>query len=261
MESKNHAKERIHSLFQMPENRENLELLYKFLSLPSKGLCLCTAMPEERLKILSFFDSEPWNDRIYILDMMNIPLGPLNLQQTIIDTYKKFRGKKNIFFIYNIEGSIRLLKTTPDVFWQRMNLIRDFFMYFEAEFVFFMTETLVNALILNALDFYDWMKVTFTFVPEIKDLSHQTIETGEKEKIGYSNPFDKIKYLENSITWIKNENARAIRQSELGELYLQVGDNEKALEFFNKALKIFEKTNDQINIGLVRDSMNRMLGC
>lgn len=259
MESKNQAKERIHSLFQLPENRENLDLLSKFLSQPSKGLCLCKVMPEERVKILSFFDDDPWNGRIHIIDMVNPPLGPMDLQQVIININNRPNTKKDIFFIYNIEGCIRLLQTTADEYFQRMNLIRDFFIQFETEFVFFITEALVNTMIQNAFDFYDWMKVTFTFTPEFKEDSlRQGIKPGEKETIEYSNPLDKIKYLEKSIERVKNENARAIQQLELGELYLQVGDYEKALEIFNKALKVFEKTNDRGNMEKVRANMDRV---
>ena len=258
MESKNQAKDRIHRLFQVPGNRENLALLYKFLSQPSKGLCLCKVMPEERLKILSFFEGTLWSDRIQHIDMVNPPHGPMELQQSIIDTYDKFGPKKDIFFIYNIEGSIRLLETTADEFFQRMNLVRDFFMQFEAEFVFFVTEPLENMIIQNAFDFYDWMKVTFTFTPEIKDLSRQPTEPEEQEKIEYSNPLDKIKYFEKAIPKVKNEIAKAIQQSELGGLYLQVGEYEKATQFLNNALEIFVKTNDRDNIEIVRANMNQV---
>jgi hypothetical protein len=133
MQSKNRARERIHSLFRLPENRENLELLYKFLSQPAKGLCLCKVMPEERVKILSFFNDEPWNARIHIIDVVNPPLDIMKLQQTIKYAYEESWPEKDIFFIYNIEGCIRLLETTADEYFQRLNLIRDFFIQFEAE--------------------------------------------------------------------------------------------------------------------------------
>jgi tetratricopeptide (TPR) repeat protein len=259
MESKNQAKERIHSLFQLPENRENLDLLSKFLSQPSKGLCLCKVMPEERVKILSFFDDDPWNGRIHIIDMVNPPLGPMDLQQVIIDINNRSNTKKDIFFIYNIEGCIRLIQTTADEYFQRLNLIRDFFMQFEVEFVFFVTEPLVNTMIQNAFDFYDWMKITFTFTPELKqDSLRQPIKPDEKETIDYLNPLDKIEYLEKSIERVKNENARAIQQLELGELYLQVGDYENALKIFNKAMKVFKKTKDRGNIERVRANMDQV---
>jgi tetratricopeptide (TPR) repeat protein len=298
MASKNQAKRKIHSLFQIPGNRENLELLYKSLSQPSKGLCLCQALPEERSKILGFFHSDPLIDRIHMIDMVNPPLGPMELQQNIINTHEKFGADRDIFFIYNIEGSIRLLKTTAEDFFQRMNLIRDFFMQFEAEFVFFVTEPLLKTIIRSAFDFYDWMKFTFAFVPEHKDLSKQSIEPAEKEKIEYSNPIAKINYLKQSIKKVKNEKARSIQLLELGKLYFQVGDydnalkqlheslgieekhedfknmairyNEiglcheargkidKALEFFRKAAKIFEENNDRDNMEQVRANMGRI---
>jgi tetratricopeptide (TPR) repeat protein len=297
MASKNQAK-KIHSLFQEPGNRENLELLYKSLSQPSKGFCLCQALPEERAKILGFFHGDPLINRIHMIDMVNPPLGPMDLRQNIIDTHKKFGPDKDIFFIYNIEGAIRLLSTTVDDFFQRMNLIRDFFMQFEVEFVFFVTEPLVNTIIRNAFDFYDWMKFTFTFVPEYKNLSLQSIEPGEKGKIEYSNPLDKINYLKKSIKRVKNESARSIQLLELAKLYFQVNDYDNALkhlhesleieekhedfnnmairyneiglnqeakgdmdiasEFFSKAAKIFEEKNDRDNMEQVRANMDRI---
>lgn len=298
MASKNQAKKKFHSLFQIPGNRENLELLYKSLSQPSKGFCLCQALPEERSKILGFFHNDPLIKRIHMIDMVNPPLGPMELQQNIIETHEKFGPDKDIFFIYNIEGAIRLLKTDADDFFQRMNLIRDFFMQFEAEFVFFVTEPLLKTIIRNAFDFYDWMKFTFTFVPEHKDLSLQSIKAAENEKIEYSNPLDKINYLKKSIKRVKNEKARSIQLLELAKLYIQVGDydnaleqlhesldieekhedfnnmairyNEiglcleakgkmdKALEFFSKAAKIFEENSDRENMERVRANMDRI---
>lgn len=298
MASKNQAKKKIHSLFQIPGNRENLELLYKSLSQPSKGFCLCQALPEERSKILGFFHNDPLIKRIHMIDMVNPPLGPMELQQNIIETHEKFGPDKDIFFIYNIEGAIRLLKTDADDFFQRMNLIRDFFMQFEAEFVFFVTESLLKTIIRSAFDFYDWVKFSFTFVPEHKDLSQQSIESAKKEKIEYSNPLDKINYLKQSIKRVKNEKARSIQMLELAKLYIQVGDydnaleqlhesldiekkhedfnnmairyNEiglcheargkmdKALEFFSKAAKIFEENNDRDNMERVRANMDRI---
>lgn len=250
MASKNQAKKKIHGLFQIPGNRENLELLYKSLSRPPKGFCLCQALPEERSKILGFFHGDPLIDRIHIIDMVNPPLGPMELQQNIIDTHEKFGPDKDIFFIYNIEGCIRLLKTTADDFFQRMNLIRDFFMQFEAEFVFFVTEPLVKTIIRNAFDFYDWVKFTFTFVPEVKDLTLQAIEPGEKEKIEYSNPLDKINYLKKSIKRVKKEKARSIQLLELGKLYFQIGDYDNALKSLNESLDIEEKHEDFNNMAI-----------
>lgn len=298
MASKNRAKKKIHSLFQVPGNRENLELLYESLSRPSKGLCLCRALPEERSKILGFFAGGPVMDRIHNIDMVNPPLGPMELQQNIIDTNEKFGPGKDIFFIYNIEGSIRLLKTTADDFFQRMNLIRDFFMQFEAEFVFFVTEPLLKTIIRSAFDFYDWVKFTFTFVPESKDSFLQPIGPGEKEKATYSNPLEKIKYLKNAVKRVKNEKARSMQLLELAKLYFQVGDYDNALEqlnqslaveekhedfnnmairyheiglchkargdmdnaleFFSKAAKIFEENNDRDNMELARTNMDRV---
>lgn len=246
MEDKNQAKKKIDRLFQRPENRENLELLYKFLTQPSKGLCLCQAHPEERIKILSFFDGSPARDRIHFLDMANPPMSPGKLQQTVIDIYDNLKPRKKIFFIYNIEGCIALLETTAEIFFQEMNLIRDFFMQFDAEFVFVVTEALQKIIIQNAFDFYDWMKFTFTFVPEDRGLIFQP---GEMEEIEYSNPREKIEYLKNSIK-IKSEKARSVLLLELGQLYFQVGDYDSALESFNRSLDIEAKYNDRDNMAV-----------
>lgn len=253
MESKNQANKEIHSLFQKPANRENFQLFYKSLSQPSKGFCLCQVQPEERLKILEFFDNDPLKERIYIIDMVKPLRGSMELQQTVIDADEKFGSTKDIFFIYNLEECIRLLKTTPENFFQGMNLIRDFFMQFEAVFVFFVTESLVKTMIQNAFDFYDWMKFTFIFVSESKG-----IEIGENEERKYSNLHEKIKYLKDSIKGIKNEKAGAMRLLELGKLYFQVGDYDNALEFFGKALKIFEENDDRNNMKMVRAEMGKI---
>jgi tetratricopeptide (TPR) repeat protein len=295
MDSKNPVDNRIRRLFKIPENRENLELLYKSLSHPSKGLSLCRVQPEEQTGILGFFADGPLSDRIHMIDMVNPPHGPMELQQTIIDTYDKYGRKKDIFFIYNIEGSIRLLKTTENDFFKGMNLIRDFFMQFEAEFVFFVSESLVKTIIGNAFDFYDWMKLTFIFVPESKEIPVQPVEPGERKEIEYSHPLEKIKYLENTIKKVKREKTRSMHLLELGKLYFQTGDYDnslkhltksleieeqykdlnsmagryteialnhkakgnvdEALEFFTKAAKIFEENNDRGNLEIVRANM------
>lgn len=242
MASKNRAKERGYSLFRVPENLESIELLYKSLSQPSSGFSLCRTEPEERKKIFVFFDGDPLVERIHIIDMANPPLGPMELQQTIIDTYEKSKPKKDIFFIYNIENSTTLLKKGADNFFQGMNLIRDFFMQFEAEFVFFVSESLVNTIIKNAFDFYDWIKFTFIFVPEAP--APQTLKTREREKAKYSKPLEKIEYLESSIKKSKNEKVRSTQLLELGKLSVQVDDFDKALERFNEALTIERKIDD-----------------
>lgn len=248
MKNKNQANKKFYSLFKLPENRENFQLLYKFLSQPAKGLCLCQALPEERTKILGFFDSDPLIERIHVIDMVNPHRGPMELQQTIIDANEKFGPRKDIFFIYNIEEGIHLLKTNGDDFFQGMNLIRDFFMQFKAVFVFFMTETSVKKMIRHAFDFYDWMRFTFTFVSESKYISLQPIVTGEREDIKYSASPEKIDYLKNSIKRVKNEKAKSMRLLELGKLYLHVGDYDAALERVSESLDIEKKYKDLNNM-------------
>lgn len=253
MATENQAKIERQSLFQIPGNRENFDLFYKCLSQPSRELCLCRVQPEERLKILEFFDHDPLKERIHIIDMVKPLRGTMELQHSVIEADKAFGSRKDIFFIYNIEECIRLLKTGEESFFREMNLIRDFFMHFNAVFVFFMTESLVKTMIRHAFDFYDWMSFSFVFVPESKD-----IESGEKEERKYSGLSDKIRYLEESIKGKEDEKTSAVRLFELGKLYFQAGDYEGALTFFTKALKIFEESKDRVNVGSVRAEMEKV---
>jgi tetratricopeptide (TPR) repeat protein len=249
--------------FELPENRHHFDLFYKFICRPSKGLSLCQVMPEERLKILSFFENDPLRDRIQFIDMVESQCRTMKLQQIIIDVYEKSGTKKNIFFIYNLESCLSPSQTDAIDFFQGLNLIRDFFMQFEASFVFFVTESSVKKMIQNAFDFYDWMKFTFTFISESKDLWLQAIEIGEGEEFKFSNPLKKIEYLKNSIKDIENEKDKSLHLLELGALYRQVGQYDDALEQVIKSLDIEEKYGDPDSmaqrynvIGLIYGSKN-----
>lgn len=244
MGSKNGTNEKIHNLFREPGNCEAFALLYKLLSQHSRGFCLCQVQPKERLKILEFFDDDRLNERIQIIDMVSPLLGPMELQQTVIDVDKKFGSVKDIFFIYNTEECINLLKKSAEKFFQEMNLIRDFFMHFDALFVFFFTESSVKTMHRNAFDFYDWMKFTFFFTEETGDSSAPSAGAGEREKEKYSAPLEKIEYLENSLAKIKNEKARSRHLLELGQLYSQISHYDKALKRLTESLEIEEKYDD-----------------
>jgi len=229
------------SPFKLPENRYNLQLFYKLLSQPLKGLLLCQALPEERLRIIEFFNKEPLAERIHAVNMVKPVMGPMALQDTIIAAYEKFGPGKNIFFIFNIESCIYLSKIAARDFFREMNLIRDFFMKFDAAFVFFVTESSLKEMIQNAFDFYDWMKFTFTFEPENKGLVAQ--EQKQKQK-KYSQPSKNIEYLERSLEKITDEKEKSIRLFELGKLYHQMGDYDRALERIFESLEIEEKYGD-----------------
>jgi tetratricopeptide (TPR) repeat protein len=198
----------------------------------------------------NFYDTHPLLDRIYIIDMVQPLCGPMELQKTIINAHDKYGSKKTIFFIYNFESCIYLSKTTAKEFFQQMNLIRDFFMRFNAVFVFFVTGSTVKTMIQNAFDFYDWMKFTFTFVSESLDFSLNPIEVRESDVPKYSKPLEKIKYLKSTIEKTTNEKEKSQILLELGELYRQVGDYDAALEWLLKSLAIEERNNDGQNMAV-----------
>lgn len=248
MKNKRQAKQTLHSLFNLPGNRHNFELFYKALSQSTQGLCLCQVMPEERLKIFGFFNSDPLIERIHVIDMVKPLCGPMELQMTILDVQEKYGDKKNIFFIYNFESCIYLSQTTAKDFFQKMNLIRDFFMGFNATFVFFVTESSLKKMIRNAFDFYDWIKFTFTFVPESRDSNMQPIDIRKGEDVKYTNIPQKIQYLKNSIKKVSNEREKAVKLTDLATLYRQLGDYDAALERLLEALDIHEKNNYLVNM-------------
>ncbi|HLP44297.1 MAG TPA: hypothetical protein VK469_00010, partial [Candidatus Kapabacteria bacterium] len=152
MGNKKESKPAFLNPFTQPQNRSNFDLLYKALSQSVRGLCLCQVMPEERLTLFGFFNGNPLSGRIHVIDMAQPLCGPMELQKAILDVNKKQGDKKNIFFIYNFESCIYLSKTTAREFFQRLNLIRDFFMGFNATFVFFVTESSLKKIIREALD-------------------------------------------------------------------------------------------------------------
>lgn len=229
------------SPFKLPENRYNLQLFHKLLSQPLKGLLLCQAFPEERLRVIEFFNKEPLAKRIHAINMVKPIMGPMALQDAIINASEKFGPGKNIFFIFNIESCIYLSKITAKEFYRQMNLIRDFFMKFDAAFVFFVTESSLKEMIQNAFDFYDWMKFTFTFEPENKGLVAQELEQKQKK---YSQPSKNIEYLERSLKKITDDKEKSIRLFELGKLYHQMGNYDRALERIFESLEIEEKYGD-----------------
>ncbi len=248
MGNKKKSKPALRNPFIHPENRYNFELFYKALSQSVRGLCLCQVMPEERLAIFGFFNGNPLSERIHVLDMAQPLCGPMELQKAILNVHEKQGGKKNIFFIYNFESCIYLSKTTAREFFQRLNLIRDFFMGFNATFVFFVTESSLKKMIRDALDFYDWVKFTFIFVPESKDSMVQVMETKKDEEVKYTDIRQKIQYLKDSIAKTANEREKALRLNELAILYHQSGDYDSALEKQLEALQINEKANEPISI-------------
>jgi tetratricopeptide (TPR) repeat protein len=244
MEEKSRAKKGLLRLFNHPENRHNFELFHKFLSQSPRGLVLCQVLPEERLKVIRFFNEEPLKERIYMIDMVQPLCGPMQLQQSILEAYKKYGDKKNIFFIYNFESCIYLSKTSAKKFFQKLNLIRDFFMGLDAVFVFFMTASSIKSMIRYAFDFYDWMAFTFTFVPEGFIPELLLTEIIEKSETKYSAPYKKIEYLKKSIEGTPDEKEKSLKLTELADLYIQIGDYDASLERILAALDIDEKNND-----------------
>ena len=250
MKNEKSVKQTIHSLFTYPKNRNNFELFYKALSQSTQGFYLSQVMPEVRLKIFGFFNSDPLIERIHVIDMVQPLCGPTELQNTILDVQKKYGDKKDIFFIYNFESCIYLSKTSAEDFFQEMNLIRDFFMGFNATFVFFVTESSLKKMIQNAFDFYDWIKFTFIFVPEERENAFQAREVPKGEKVKYSDIPQKIRYLKNAIEKVTNEKEKAVKLKDLALLYRQAGDYDTALERQLEALKIDEKNDDLVNLAV-----------
>lgn len=244
MEEKDRVNTQVLLLFQTPENRENFRLFYTFLSQPGKGLCLCRAMPPEQLKILEFFKTDPIGHRVNFIDMINPLSGPMELQLSVLDIVDKFGSNKDIFFIYHMEEFIFQSKIDAKDFFNSLNLIRDFFGRFRAVFVFFMTESLVKTMIRHAFDFYDWMKLTFDFHPEVEQ-AQQIMDTDVPWKKKYSNIDKKIKYLEKSLNRIKNEQEQLLRLLELGSLNSQVYRYDKGFEYFHAAVGIASRLGDK----------------
>jgi tetratricopeptide (TPR) repeat protein len=242
-------KERVNTqaplLFHNPGNQENFSLFYTFLSRPGKGLCLCQAMPPEQIKILELFKTDPMGDRIHFIDMISPLSGPMELQLSVLDVIDKFGSSRDVFFIYHMEECIFQSKIDAKDFFNRLNLIRDFFGRFRAVFVFFMTESLVKTMIRHAFDFYDWMKLTFEFHPEQEQALPQVMDTEVPWRKKYSDIDKKIKYLEKSLKLKKNEKEQLLRKLDLGSLYAQVYKYDKAFEYFNSAEEIASRLGDK----------------
>ncbi|MCU0285085.1 MAG: hypothetical protein MUF15_01680, partial [Acidobacteria bacterium] len=91
------------NLFKLPENRYNLQLFYKLLSQPLKGLLLCQAFPEERLRIIEFFkgtQAQGFFERMKNHDIkvsykpQQVDLIPKSASGKVIDLLKKVDEKK-----------------------------------------------------------------------------------------------------------------------------------------------------------------------
>lgn len=251
MNNKKQVENSIQRLFLQPENQYNFELLYKYLSQAQshEGFLLCKAMPVDRNRLLTFFRSDSIMERIYFIDMVNPLIDTVDLQEIIVTVHEKMENKKDIFFIYNIEDCIERLKTGERDFFERLNLIRDFFMRYNSVFVFFMTEGLVKEMIRFAFDFYDWMKLTFTFIPEEEERKPlQPMRGIETDK--YTNPQEKIKYLKTTLEKEKEPQRRFPLLKEIGMLYYQTGDYDLALQCTGEALNILEMSSDRWTIEL-----------
>ena len=246
MKNKKQAGNSIQRLFSHPDNRYNFELFYKYLSQTQVhgGFVLCKGMPAERNRILSFFQHDSLMGRIHLIDMVNPLIDAIGLQEMIAAAHEKIGGKRDIFFIYNIEDCIERLKAGERDFFERLNLIRDFFMRYSSVFVFFMTGWLVKEMIRHAFDFYDWIKLTFTFIPEEEDRKLlQAIPGIETQK--YSEPQEKIKYLQTKIEKIKDKQRRLPLLRDIGTLFYQIGDYNLALKYAIEAVDILEMSPDK----------------
>ncbi len=258
MTVRNQADDIITSLFDFPQNKTNFQLFYKFLNQPTKGLSLCQVLPDEREKIFEFFNKDVLNDRIQRIDMVKPLLGPMELQITILDLYKQPYFGKKIFFIYNFESCIYLSKTTPEFFFRGMNMVRDFFMQFNAIFIFFVSEAYVKKMIQNAFDFYDWMKFTFIFEPERQDLPIHPLKAIKREETKYSNPEKKIAYLKKSIGKASGEMEKSCLLFDLGVLQYQINDYDGALVSLLESLQIEEKFGDLIKIAIRHQQLSQI---
>ncbi|HLP44574.1 MAG TPA: tetratricopeptide repeat protein [Candidatus Kapabacteria bacterium] len=246
MKNKKQAGNSIQRLFSHPDNRYNFELFYKYLSQTQVhgGFVLCKGMPAERNRILTFFQHDSLMGRIHLIDMVNPLIDTIGLQEAIAAAHEKRGDKKDIFFIYNIEDCIEQLKAGEKDFFERLNLIRDFFMRYSSVFVFFMTEWLGKEMIRHAFDFYDWIKLTFSFIPEEEEKKLlQAIPGIETQK--YSDPQEKIKYLQTKIEKIKDKQRRLPLLRDIGTLYYQIGDYNLALKYTIEAVDILEMSPDK----------------
>lgn len=238
-------------VFALPENKRNFELLYKFLSQSQRGMALCRVFPEERLKIFGFFNRDELRKYVRFIDLASPLCTPLEMQKTIIRLDEEESHEKEIFFIYNMESCIYLLNITREEFFQRLNLIRDFFMGFNAIFVFFVTESSLKTMIREAFDFYDWISFTFSFERESREIGPELREVVRDKDVKYSNLDEKIDYLKQSLEKITDEKEKSIRLFELSALYRYAGDYDTALERALDALHIEEKTDDKDRLSAI----------
>lgn len=238
-------------IFSLPENKQNFELFYKFLSQSQRGMALCRVFPEERLKIFGFFNRDELRRYVRVIDLTAPLCSPLELQKTITRLDEEKPREKKIFFIYNIESCIYLLKITREEYFHRLNLIRDFFMGFNVIFVFFVSESSLKTMIRESFDFYDWISFTFSFESESREIRTESPDEIRDKDVKYSNLDEKIEYLKKSLEKISDEKEKSIRLFELSALFRYAGDYDTALERALDALHIEEKTDDNERLSAI----------
>ncbi|MCP4137743.1 MAG: tetratricopeptide repeat protein [bacterium] len=230
------------TLFNNEENNKSFSSLLKFVSLTPRGFGLCQSPPQAWQLIKRYFINSELSGFIHFIDMANPPLNTLELQKWILADSDSWESNKKIYFIYNIESCIDLLGSDKKSYFESLNLIRDFFGQFNALFIFFMTEYSVKSLVNYAFDFYDWMRSVFNFVPEESGfILQESPMIMESELDKYSNPEEKIEYLEEYRTSITNKGEKYSILNDLGFLYRQVGNYDKTLKLFYAALNLVEK--------------------
>ncbi len=254
MATKSQAEAKPSSLFKHPDNKANFELFYKYLSQPSPGIWVCQLSEGERLKIFRFFDADPLREHIHIIDMIQTLGGPMELQEAIIHTHETYGTQKSIIFIHNLEQCIYLSSISTSDFFQKLNLIRDFFMRYNILFVFFMEERTLKDMIQHAIDFYDWIVNHFNFVRESSLGLDFFLEIEDSREIKYSSPYKRISYLKKLMDTNINEREKAQNVNELANLYIQIGDKDKAMQLLLEGLNsINESTEATIKSNYYRD--------
>lgn len=231
--------------FVHEENQHNFELFTGLFSKDVSGIYICQALPEERTRIFRLLENEPVMKRIHKIDLAEASCDTVKLQEAVVKVHESKKNGEHIFFIYNIEGFIYHSKQADKDFYQKLNLIRDFFMRYDSIFVFFMAEASVQKLMRYAFDFYDWVQLTFTFVSENPYLFWQDFEPGRATGVDYSNTKDKIEYLKSSLPKSTNKKDRALRLFELGQLYSHIYEYSNAVCYLTKCLEIQEEMGDK----------------
>ncbi|MCP4137174.1 MAG: tetratricopeptide repeat protein [bacterium] len=226
------------------KNNTTVDLLTKFLTLETRGFGLCTVLPSTRRELVEFYSNSDLFNSIHFIDMAKTPLDTNEIPKILTTDYNSWNSKKKIYFIYNIETCVDLLDTTQRKYFEDLNITRDYYFNFNALFIFFMTQYTVKNLVRYAFDFYDWMKLNFTFIPEDKGIiaGKEKME-GIREDL-YSNPYDKIEYLEGYVDSVTNEIEKSVVLNDMAALYRQVLDYDAALECLLEVLRVEEKNNN-----------------